>query len=308
MANQKEIVNPWTRQAIETFLFSRGHHESTYAPRGLDRGTIVAYLEYRLELEITATPARRVRQLCDAYDLVEAVAVLEKHIDDAPKEEDDFVRSMAFSAARAELGDDPQRTTSAEHYDKTLLAHIQAPDHFPELIEMYAVLGPDYSSDSLKSVIELQLKQLEPRIESDYTTRIEHLEAQALLNNDVPEAEEAVAIKRKILGQPDVAARVKEWANVYLGIDYGGGPYLEPWAVRMLRRAGADEPEPVAKALRDVLPKIEKQKLPRQEMEFLRRRSLRAIEFFGGALDEKEGKFLDRFVGSEDCYDELSNQ
>lgn len=309
MAQESNQTDAKTRRSLEHFLFGSEPVESSIPPRGLDRTEIVEYLDDRLERSMQPQAYWRVRDLCDAYLLVEALPILDRHVESKPRSSEEYVISLAIAMTQADLGDTAIRAKALDYYEKTLVTNAEAHPYFERLIECFAGLGPESTSQSLRQAIERRMKQLEPQIEKDYERRIEHLELQALLDNEVPAAEDGSEIKKRILAMKNRTDQVREWVKIYLGIEYGGGIYIEPWAIRMLRRLGtAGERQQVVKELRQALAGIEKQSLPKEEVEFVRRKVLRAIDYFDGALEPEERKFLDRFKGQEDAEDELSNE
>lgn len=306
MANGTKVQDA-TRKKIEHFLFACERPDEDYPPRRLPRDEVLAYLEERLEKAMPAAAFPRIRMLCDGYDLVAAIPVLEKHLDAAPRKPEDYVRCLEFNIVRVGLGDAGQKPAGVDYYEKTLIANGEAHEHYRGLLYCYVEGAPLSKSPSLKSSIELRRKQLEPGMQNDYDRRIEHAELTALLNNDVPEAEEAHGTRTKIEAMKDDAKRIRELVHVYLEIDYAGGDYLHFWSVRLLKRfAAGGDPKIAVDALRPLVDALEKKKMPADEKDFVRRRSLRAIDFFGGELKDPERKFIAKFKNADDTYDPVS--
>ncbi len=299
-------VDERTRKALEGFLFGREPKDVGIAPQGLDRDKVLAYLQERLEKPIEPTPVWRVRLVADAYELRELVPAFDKLLGTAPEKPDEYSKGIALVTAKAEVGDAKQRTEANDYYENTLVMHREACRYFPKLIVLYAALGPESSSQSLRKSIERELKRLEPRIEKDYESRIRYLELEALQNNDVPEAEESHKTKGNLLKLRDVRQRVRSLAEIYLGVE-NGGPYLDSWSVRHLRRAAREAGLPaMAEEIREVLNRIDIKALDELEKEVVRRRALRAIDYFDGPLDPKERRFVEKTKTKPEAIDELA--
>jgi hypothetical protein len=303
---------------LEEFIFHPDQYHAEAVPKGLLRDSVAKFIEARIVAITPRAPLLQTEKVVDYYDLQEACPHLRSLPEKKEKTSDDVMRSTVILRTLALVCLPPDVVFAAD-YAKHLVGLSSSLPEFQELIDLEDALLDSQDLSQLKVRMALRLRDLENKRQNDYQSQLEYANLEDTLNIKLNRCQAAAEQKAKILAISDRSARIKEEIKIYLAIDYGYLEFLHGWSVRRLRREtwGPQPPQQlqrtenielrreVAKAFRDTLSSLAPSPdIPKENLDSLRVRCLRAIDFFGGPLSANEKQFVERNTGRQ--LDQLS--
>jgi len=288
---------------LEAYVFIADPYQAGRPPRGLKAKEVGRYLAVMID---KATPLRVVeyaQTVAMFYDASEVVAPYRKLLDKSEKTPDDVRRSTIFARLVASLGTDAD-AAAATTYFTYLCTKAESQYELFDLVELYMALSTTADPKPLADRLAARIAQLLPKVKVDDSVRLEYLKLSEAVTAMLASAQAAKKEQASILNMTDRTARLRALVELYVGIT-GGGRDLRPWAAARLRRETWSDKPPefivrvdkpahtraVITALRAMLPVYAKREDP-DEQTFMKVRTLRAIQYFGGALSGAEAKYV----------------
>jgi len=237
------------------------------------------------ELDAKAEPQTlwRAAELVGYYHLPAALPPFLARLDDTPRDSDCLSRATAIVTMAAWAGDDATRALARDAFDQLLLRHPSAVEMLSLLLQPWTALGPALATGSLRRFAERQRDIREAQKGSSEQARIAAQRVRRFVENDLPRAEAAMALRREIAGlEPEVQRQ--RILRIYTGLDRAYTSYLQRWSTYWLldySRAGQAQRLRLARDLQRQLDGIDAEPgLDKDGRRFFETRALRAIELF----------------------------
>ena len=312
---------PVSMPDLEKFIFKADSFTRGVVPRKLDAAEVAKFLVERIDEQTKFKQWLQVEKAAAFYDTYEVAEKFRSFLNKSEAGEEGVRRSIVITRIIARVGK-PEDVDFAKRYYVHLVTKVNSLIEFKDIILLHDILQLGKDSAALRARIQEKIKSLETKKESDELARIEYLEFQGTIRQQLMRAEDAALFKEQILNSADRNRRLEEEIKAYLGIDYGFLEYLQPWAAARLRRETwatelaqqiirEEKPElraEVAKALQNFLGKLgEFEDMEDAEAkEAARVQILRAIKFFDGQITAEEESFLEQYKGTQ--ADILANE
>jgi len=278
------------RSLLEAYVFG-DEYGPFRVPRGIDPEVTVRFLADRLPPSAPPPAFARALEVLRFYEVPEALPELARPLADPVGSEDDLARDACVLQAMGDLGGDEDGARAAAFLDDRLVPHPAAEAAFALLLATRLALAPHGSDDALARRIRAAVERARADEEKDEAGMMRFDAVAAVERNALPR-ERALAQAKTSLLRAQAPARPTGLVQTYLGQAPGGGPYLETWAGRILRRdAFGPGREPVLEALQrafDAAPP------PRQggRGAFVAVRAAQAVLYLGGKLSpEREARY-----------------
>lgn len=273
-------------KALDRYVFSRDARCSGHVPKNVNPVDLPEYLEDTIIADLKGGACWRVFDVMDDYVRGGELGLMAPFLNKKEREDDEFVRSVCYTFAHAVLGGAHEETLGQDYYDY-LLAHREARRYFEGLVSIYGVLLIHRKATSPETKIREEMKRIEPRAEKDdeADTELSDLDE---LTESILELEEDIESIKSIDSNRRPELRYRALAKNYVGLDSDLGPAGEKWVERTLRREGARSGGQIVAAFREVIVAPTFKGEDAADTDTMRVRALRAIDFFGGELDEKE--------------------
>lgn len=287
MPRPESLPTKEAHEALDHYVFSRDPRCAPNVPKNVDPADLPQYLEDTIVDSLKGPHCWRLFAVMDFYDTAEQVALLSSFMDKKEREEDEFDRSVCYDFTSATLGGAPEKQAALDYYEY-LLTHRMAKDHLDGLIRCYGAFLLDLEPTSPEGRIQKEMDQLEPRAEEDEEADAELSELDDLMECNLPEVEGDMESVRRILGTRSSERRLDELARIYVGLNSEVGPTGEKSVERILRRAGREDAAASVEAFRVLMKSPMFKGEDAEDTRMMQARALRAIDFFGGSLDDKE--------------------
>jgi hypothetical protein len=275
---------------LEAYVFG-DEYGPFRVPRGIDPAVVLRFLADRLPSDAPPPAFARALEVLRFYELPEALPELTRPLADPVGSAEDLARDASVLQAMGDLGGSEDGARAATFLDGRLVPHPAAEAAFPLLLETRLALAPHGSDEALALRIHGAVERARADEEKDEAGMMRFDAAAAIERNDLARERALAQAKTSLLRAPG-PERIGGLVQTYLGRAPGGGPYLETWAGRMLRRqAFASAPAPVLEALERSLDAAPP---PRQGVlgAFLAVRAAQAILYLGGELSpEREAHY-----------------
>lgn len=313
---------PMSMPDLEKFIFKADSFTKGVVPRKLDPAEVAKFLLERVTEQTELKDWLQVEKAATFYDTFEVAEKFKSFLNKSESGEDGVRRSIVITRIIGRVGK-PEDVEFAKRYYTHLVSKVDSLVEYKDIILLHDILKLDKNSAALRAKIQEKIKSLETKKDSDDEARIESLEFQGAIEQELSRAEKAAPVKEQILNSANRRQRIEEEIKAYLGIEYGFVEYLQPWAAARLRReTWATEPArqtvrdekpelraDVVKAFQEFLGKLDK--IPEmaqdaEDKEGAQVQILRAIKFFDGQISEHEEKILGQYQGTQ--ADILANE
>lgn len=296
-AAQPYVGKDVAQEMLDHFFFEQGPGRVDIIPKRINPQFADEYIREKVSKDSEPIVCRHARQLVDFYDLRQTLPHFREFLS---KQEDDaeaFNRSMQVVMMLAEAGEDDDWKLADDYFQNQLLRLRPAREHLPILIRCWASLGPKSSGEEFERQFADEVALREKTRDRGDEAEINYQELQAAYVNDLPRARRAVEFRGKV-AQMKGEARFKALIENYARLDDLPPEYLNDWAARLLRRA-ADDDEAKARIIHLMRERVKSAQadtsLDQQTKLFVKRRLLRAVEYFDGTqLEEDERTFLEQ--------------
>jgi hypothetical protein len=218
------------------------------------------------------------------YELPEAVPLLAR-VRERLESADDLRRWAFALQAAGDLGAREAGAEAATAFDARLVPFPAAPEEFQLLLATRLVLAPHGSARALASRIRAAVAAAKVHEARDEASMMAFDRLDAVERNDLPRTVALSEAKGKLHASAGVA-RLAGLVDAYLQTGPVGGPYLETWSARMLRRAAWTDPAPVLTSLERAFDAADPARSGRLA-DFQTVRAAQAIVYLGGALDAR---------------------
>jgi len=306
---------PMSMPDLEKFIFKADSFTNEVVPRKLDPAEVAKFLLERVDEQTELKHWLQVEKAATFYDAFEVAEKFKSFLNKNESGEDGVRRSIVITRIIGRVGK-PEDVEFAKRYYSYLVSKVDSLVEYKEIILLHDVLKLGNDSAPLRAKIQEKIKSLETKKDSDDEARIEYLEFQGTIEQQLSRVEKAAPVKEQILNSADRKQRMEEEIKAYLGIEYGFIEYLQPWAAARLRReTWATEPAQqterdekpelraeVAKAFQEFLGKLDEvpeMKEDAEDKEGGQVQILRAIKFFGGQISDQEENFLAQYKGTQ---------
>lgn len=287
-----DIESSTVAHEIRDYLWGKGPIDYENVSAHMKRPLVLKFVEFELP-DLPPQYFWRVRIIADLYNLVEILGYMQTVLTRQESEPVELDRSIAGTIMMEEIGDERQKRGAARYYEY-LVSHQFADQKFAELIQCRAVFGNRVSSDSLRARMEAEIKSLAAREASEPEAGTEKRYVEDLADNEFFFIDEANKSRERIDAIDAPNQRLLELIKAYLYLtDDDGGEYFQLWTHQQIRRAAeATSSGRIIEAFRFMLANLDK--LDKADKNFCKVRSLNAIEFFEGKLNEDEAAFMNK--------------
>ena len=287
MPRPESLPTKEAHEALDQYIFARDPRCAPSLPKNIDPADLPRYLQDTVVDALKGSYCWRLFDVMDWYDAAEQVRLLAPFMDKDERQEDTFDRSICYDFASATLGRASDKQAALDYYDY-LLTHRRAKNHLTGLIQCYGALLLDLEPTSPQGRIQSEMDRLEPQAEQDEDADAELSELDDLLESNLPELEGDVESVRRILAIRSSEGRLDALARTYVGLNPDLGPTGEESVERILRRAGREDGASAVDAFRALMESPKFKGEDAADTRMMRVLALRAIDFFGGSLDDKE--------------------
>jgi hypothetical protein len=311
MGTSQNLPLPPGWSQLEEFIFHPDPYHQESVPRGLVRDSTAKFIEARVIPSTPRGPLLQTEKVVDFYDLQEVCPHLRGLLEKNEKTSDGVIRSAVILRTLALVCLPPDLAFAAD-FAKQLVGRSSSLPEFQELIGLDDALADGSDFSLLKSRMDLRFRDLDNRRQNDYQAQLEYANLQDTMNVKLNRCQRAAEQKARIIAIPDRSARIKEEIKAYLSIGYGYLEFLSGWSSRRLRReTWGEQPaqqmeraekrelrQDVVKAFRSTMSSLAPSPgVPKENLDSLRVRCLRAIEYFGGPVSNTELQFVEKNAG-----------
>jgi len=309
--NQSNLPPGWAE--LDEFIFHPDQYHAENVPKGIHRDSIAKFIEARMNAKTPRGPFVQAEKVVDYYDLQEACPHLRGIPSKKEKTPEEIMRSAVIVRTIALVCLPPDISFAAD-YAKHLAALSSTLPEFQDLIGLNDALEGKFDGAQLKSRMEARLADLNQKRQADYQAQLEYANLEDTMNIKLNRSQKANELKAKILAIPNRSQRISEEIKAYLGIQYGYLEFTQVWAARRLRReTWAEQPaqqtqrtenpplrQGIAKAFLETSASLAPSpQIPKENLDSLRVRCLRAVDFFGGELSARDRNFIEAKAGKQ---------
>ena len=307
-------TEPVSIPVLEKFIFKPDFYSKGVVPRQLEAAEVAAFLIERINEQTELKQWLQVEKAATFYDTFEVAEKFKTFLNKSESGEDGVRRSIVITRIIGSVGN-PEDVELAKRYYRHLVTKVDSLIEFKDIILLYDVLRLGKNSAALRAKLQEKINSLETKKDSNEQARIEYLEFQGTIEQQLKRAENAAPFKEQILNSADRKQRLEEEIKAYLGIEYGFLEFLQPWAAARLRRE-IWATEPAQQIIRDEKPEL-RANVVETLQGFLKKlgefddledtedknaaqvQILRAIKFFDGRISVQEESFLEQFKGTQ---------
>lgn len=266
-------------------------------PKTADPSQVDAWI--RKALEADSPKSRHVAKcmrLMRFFDNRSHAGLVTKWMQRRDSEPDEYNRAIVSLTILAESGNDSQAAQADEYY-RHLAGKPSIDQRFEQMIDVYFYLSDKADQKWILDPIEKKMKVLEPNVESNVDTQVAYLKLKNYRDDRVPRILEAKARRHEILKIADAKRRRQEVVRFYLGLETYAHVDFAAWAVMMLQRdCNATNPDELSSAFALMLDAMMSttavEGLEDEDKKGCITSCARAMEFYGGKLNEKQAEFV----------------
>ncbi|MCP4248189.1 MAG: hypothetical protein GY778_14180 [bacterium] len=306
MPNTHTQSQPQDADRIAHFLGATAKYALAPVPTPLDRAAAADYIQEHLDKDLPIKQTRRLVRLAIFYGLGDTAEDFSGLLTRTELEAEDYRRSAQALVALAWIGD-PQQRNQAQQYFHRMLKRAEVPRDVAEMERVCDAFGTPKDVAQLKEWVKAEadkqrdaLAEHEQNKEDDQAeivgNRLASLEEYLLI--DVPRLEQANATRSEVealTGPP----RIQRLTELYVDVLAKSTERLSFWAAMKLLRLAGQGPSgqgAIAARFEKLAEEYDRkgQAGGQRIVDLYRARCLRAKEFFGEALDQKQRDWLDK--------------
>ncbi|MBX3394923.1 MAG: hypothetical protein KF841_06110 [Phycisphaerae bacterium] len=266
-------------------------------PKTADPSQVNAWIQKTLEAESPKSRhVAKCMRLMRFFDLRSHAELVTKWMQRRDSEPDEYNRAIVSLTILAEFGDDALAAKANEYYQH-LAGKPSVDQRFEQMIDVYFYLSDKSDQKWIVDPLEKKMKVLEPNVENSVDTQVAYLKLKNYRDDRLPRILEAKARRHEILKIADAKRRRQEVVRLYLGLETYAHVDFRNWAVMILQRdCNATTPDELSAAFMLMLDAMMSttavEGLEEEDKKGCVTSCARAVEFYGGQLNEKQSEFV----------------
>jgi len=281
-------------ERLEHFYQTETKYHAAPVPTPLDRARAVGFVNSKVNRQETPEKLRKLMRLAVFYDLRECARAFAALLAGGETQPEEIARSAMALIALAWIGDAAQQA-SAQGYYHGLQDRADIDQQRSLMLEVVEAFGPREGTAYHRQWVQGAIASLTQRLrqaQADHNLGAADVAQEKInaltgyLNTQLARVDRTFSLRQRI-DQVDPLTQVKPLATLYVANTTEATPPLSYWAAMRLLRLGPNSAGPIAAEFSG-----QAAALASPGKELFRARALRAVEFFGQALNESDSDWL----------------
>lgn len=273
-------------------------------PRGIDPDYVAEFINENLEPTSPPSAYRSVLELVRFYERPDTLPTIKRALTGKESSPVDVARSARALNAIGDLGSEVERAQAAAYIDKFLVPNpALTAEGYPPLLEALVALTPAASPAALTQRLARDIQAKSAGARASVQGMMAYDKLVSVQQNDLTGYVWNMEMKKLLLAAPPDVQRA-ELAKVYLGLSTHGGPVLNSWSARMLRKEAMEvDAAPVCAEIEKGIDLVDEKQRGKDAAAMIVVRAAQAVNYLGCKLSrahqvlyEKSGNMGNNFL------------